>query len=116
MISGKEYLEHRLAWFYMTGVWPAQVDHKNTVKSDNRFTNLRGATTSQNNRNRVKPRRNKSGQKGVTERKRSGNWEANITVQGKDIYLGKFPTLEKAADAYNAAALKYHGEFARLDL
>ena len=64
----------------------------------------------------MRNKRNKSGRKGVTERKRSGNWEANITVQGRDIYLGKFPTLEQAAEAYNAAALQYHGEFARLDL
>ena len=116
MVDKREYLEHRLAWFYVNGTWPKQVDHRNNVKSDNRISNLRETTSSQNNMNRKKNGRNRSGRKGVTERKRSRNWEAQIAVDGKDVYLGKFPSLEEAANAYNAAALKYHGEFARLDL
>lgn len=116
-IGKREYLAHRLAWFYVTGEWPkSQLDHRNTVKSDNRFSNLRLATGFENGRNRPRMKNNTSGHKGVSWHKRFKKWQACIVTDGKFKYLGRFETKEEAAEAYAVAALKYHGEFARLDL
>jgi hypothetical protein len=114
---GRQELEHRVAWFLHYGEWPSEfIDHINGVKNDNRISNLRLATPSQNLQNRGRPKNNTSGRKGVSWIKFYSKWQATIRVGKKNIYLGRFSCIEKAADAYNAAALKYHGEFARLDL
>lgn len=110
-IFGVEYYGHRLAHFYMTGKWPKnQMDHKNRNRSDNRWENLREATSSQNRMNSL--RKNKWGVKGVYQRK-SGSFAAMIRVKGKAKYLGAFKTKERAHQAYKAAADTYFGEFAR---
>jgi len=106
------YLAHRLAWFYMTGEWPArQIDHRNKKKSDNRFKNLREATNTQNHRN--KPSYNLSGLKGVSKSK--NRWMARIKVNGTTIFLGRHASKERAHEAYCAAAAKYFGEFKCLE-
>ncbi len=52
-IKRKTYYAHRLAWLYMTGVWPSkEIDHKNRIRDDNRWVNLREATRSMQSRNR----------------------------------------------------------------
>lgn len=52
-LYGKQYYAHRLAYFYMTGKWPQnQIDHINGTRSDNKWLNLRAATSSQNKMNR----------------------------------------------------------------
>jgi hypothetical protein len=108
------YLAHRLAWLYMTGEWPpADIDHENLNRSDNRWTNLRDATRSQNGANQGIRSDNTSGFKGVfwcTTRKR---WLATLNIDGKQKTLGRFDTPEAAADAYAAAARKHFGEFSR---
>jgi hypothetical protein len=43
------------------------------------------------------------------------NWRAQITVNYKNINLGRFMNEQEAALAYNAAALKYYGQFAVLN-
>ncbi len=117
MVDKKEYLEHRLGWFYHHGEWPReQIDHINGDKSDNRLANLRLSSHSENERNRPKMRNNKSGHKGVSWHKGNQRWRAQITLHHNDIFLGYFATPEEAADTYNKAALKYHGEFAKIDL
>jgi hypothetical protein len=111
MIGKKEYREHRLAWFYVHGVWPAQLlDHINADVADNRIANLREATPSQNCCNRRIQSRNSTGFKGVSRRKYA--WEANIMLNGKPRYLGHFKTPIAAHEAYLAAADELHGEFA----
>lgn len=87
-----------------------EVDHRNGIRLDCRRSNLRICTREGNMRNRL-ARRDKI--KGVS---RKGNkYQAAIRANGRQIYLGLFDTLEEAKAAYNAAALKYHGEFARLN-
>ena len=89
------------------------VDHWDGDGLNNRRSNLRPATLSQNQQNSIKPRSNTSGFKGVNFVKRSGRWQANITVDGKARYLGTFDTKEEAARTYDEAAKEFHGEFAR---
>lgn len=105
---GRKLLMHRI----IVGALPTEmVDHKNRNKLDNRRANLRIVTKSENGRNRPKQRNNTSGYKGVV-RDRT-RWAAMIKLHGKKIYLGCFGSPEEAAKAYDAAAIKYHGVFAR---
>jgi len=93
------------------------VDHKNTDSLDNRRENLRLATRSQNMQNMKKKNKDKSTSRfiGVWFDKSAGNWPSKITVNGKKIHLGRFHNEIDAARAYDRAAIKYRGEFARLN-
>lgn len=111
-VEGKTYLMHR----YLTGAdkTDTEVDHINGNSLDNRRSNLRIVTRQQNTFNR--PMRGDSGNpyKGI---KQFGNrWYARIKINGKTIHLGSHPSMEEAANAYNNAAKKYFGEFARLNV
>ena len=113
-IWGILYLAHRLAWLYMTGVFPkGDLDHKNNIRDDNKYSNLREATKAENSRNACKSKRNSSGFKGVSEIKEYGKYLARIMKDRKVIRLGLFDSPEEAFDAYKRAAKKYFGEFAR---
>lgn len=113
-IDGKLYLAHRLAWLYVTGLWPdGEIDHINMDQSDNRFCNLRSADRSENQRNTIAHRDSKSGLKGVSFDVSRGRWVAKICVHGKNKQLGRFPSKEEACEAYRKAAIAVHGEFAR---
>jgi hypothetical protein len=91
------------------------VDHVNGNKLDNRKENLRIANRSQNATN-SKHRKNKSGYRGVCMDKRRGLWKSEIRVgDGKRKFLGYYEAKIEAAKAYNDAATKYHGEFAKLN-
>lgn len=94
------------------------VDHANSNTLDNRKENLRTCLSKENLRNRHIDKRNKTGFKGVQldpRKNLSKRYMAQMTLDGKSIYLGRFETPEQAALAYNEAALKHHGEFARLN-
>jgi hypothetical protein len=112
-IDGFYYLGHRLAWFYVFGVWPARLDHRDGVRINNRILNLREATVSQNAANKRR-QKNISGFKGVQARA-NNRWRALIEVNGKCLTLGTFGTPQQASAAYFAAAQKFYGEFARLE-
>ena len=113
-VDGKPYMAHRLAWFYMTGIMPGkQIDHINRNKIDNRFENLREATHGQNRAN--SKNNNPNGLKGVRRlpwmKDGTKCWQAKITHEKKQIYLGCFHTKEEAHQAYCKAAKKLHGDF-----
>lgn len=113
-IDGVHYKAHRLAIFYMTGIYPADdVDHVNLNRSDNRFANLRSATRSQNQFNKAISSKNKTGFKGVSFHKASQKFVAQGSFQGKSYHLGVFDDAEEASAAYQSFAKKNHGEFFR---
>lgn len=107
-IDGQPLYGHVLAWLYMTGEWPVQVDHKNRNRADNSWENLRHSNQSQNCGNRT-PQIGTSGFAGVTP---VGNkFQAQITMSGKVQYLGLKDTAEEAHEVYKQAHVSYHGEF-----
>ena len=88
-------------------------DHKDGDGLNNQRSNLRLATPSENGANRLVGSNNTSGYKGISQKDKK--WGAQITKNQKIVYLGRFETKIEAAKAYNTAAKKYHGEFARLN-
>lgn len=113
-IDRQAYKAHRLIWLLVHGHWPeAAIDHINCDGLDNRLVNLREATLSQNSANMRRRNDNTSGAKGVCRRAGSDKWSAEIMVAGKRRHLGQFESIEAAAAAYEAAAIKHFGEFAR---
>jgi hypothetical protein len=91
------------------------VDHKNWNGLDNRRSNLRLATYGENTQNTRKRKGTTSRYVGVNFDKKPGNWRARIMYKGKMKYLGNFDNEIDAGKAYDAAAKKYYGEFARLN-
>lgn len=108
-IGNKSYSAHRLAWLYMTGKWPTkQIDHINGIKNDNRFSNLREATRSENCQNKIKQSNNTSGYTGVSWHKATQKWSANIKLNGKQTYLGVYDTPEEAHQVYLKTRQQLH--------
>jgi hypothetical protein len=104
MVSGKNYLAHRLAWAIVHGEWPTiYIDHIDGDRANNRIANFRLATRAQNGRN--KPAR---GYSFVPKHRR---YRAVIQVNGKNIHLGSFMEPAKAHAAYLAATKRYFGDF-----
>lgn len=101
------YLAHRLAFLYMTGRWPNEVDHKNGVKTDNRWCNLRDADRRLNSENTRAPlSTNSTGFLGVAPNGRK--FRAQIVVNQKQICLGTFKTPARAHAEYVKAKRKLH--------
>lgn len=89
------------------------VDHADGDGLNNRLSNLRAASRSQNAMNSGAHRDNASGLKGVSWIRKSQKWTAWICANGRRVYLGVFDTSEAAHAAYADAAKKLHGDFAR---
>lgn len=107
-IDGVCYKAHRLAWYYQTSEWPEDVDHRNWIRNDNRFENLRSATASKNLANTRRKSNNTSGYKGVSWHKQRQTWRATCATK----HIGLFDDPIEAAKAYDAAARELFGEFA----
>jgi hypothetical protein len=91
------------------------VDHRNCDSLDNRKSNLRFATQAENMRNRRKIKNTSSRFIGAYFEKQRKSWLVQIRRNGKKIFIGRFKNEIDAAKAYDEAAKKYHGEFARLN-
>lgn len=110
-VDGKAYTATHLAWLYMTGKLPPdQIDHKNTIENDDRWSNLRLATNGQNRANSKFTAR--SGFKGVYKNRH--RWMAKIRTNRRLVYLGNYRTKGLAHAAYSKAAKRYHKQFARM--
>jgi hypothetical protein len=107
---------HRLAWLVTHGFWPEnQIDHIDCDKSNNRISNLREATNSQNQANRGIDCRNTSGRKGVSWNKSKGKWEARTRINNEQKFIGYFDDIHSASIAYNSAVSSNFGEYARIE-
>jgi hypothetical protein len=106
-VCGKLYRAGQLAWFYKTGIWPdREVDHKNRIRDDDSWNNLRLANNSEQAENMGLRKDNKLGVMGVHEY-RPGKFVALYKRQ----YLGIFDTIDEASNAYISAKRKSAGEF-----
>lgn len=91
------------------------VDHINGNTLDNRKYNLRLANHNTNQYNTKKSIKNTTGYRGVDWRKQEKKYRVRVSYNGKRITIGWFHDIREAAKAYNEAAIKYHGEFAKLN-
>lgn len=111
-VEDQRYFAQVVCWRLKTSQWPEHmVDHRNGIRDDNRWTNLRPATRSQNGYNAKRRSDNTTGVKGVYLRK--GKFCAQISVSGVRYFLGVYQTLGEAAAARRAAEREHHGVFAR---
>jgi hypothetical protein len=110
-IDCEEYTAARIAWLIVYGREPQPfIDHINRDISDNRISNLREATKSQNGAN-SRGRTMKAQPKGVTSV--DGKWQVQIRCHGRSYYLGRFSTAEEGNAVYKAKAEELFGEYAR---
>lgn len=106
----KVHHAHRIIWLIITGEWPKhEIDHIDGNRSNNKLSNLREATRTQNCRNLRISIRNKSGHKGVHFAKNVNKWR--VSVGHKKI--GLFTILEDAIVARDKAEIELFGEFTR---
>ena len=114
VIGGKLFYLHRIIFSIVMGRWPTVfVDHRNGDRLDNRWSNLREASRSQNLQNSPLRANSRSGFKGVFWDGQYGKWHARINISGRPKYLGRFDRAADAHAAYVRAAVRYFGEFAR---
>lgn len=112
-VDGSLYVSSRLAFFYMTGSWPKEViDHINGNRDDDRWSNLREATLSQNAINSKVSTRNTSGVVGVGWSKRNRKWIAHIRINKKHKQLGYYKTKQEAIEARKQAEKEHYGDYA----
>lgn len=106
----KDYAAHRLAWLITHGKWPNEVvDHIDGNPLNNRINNLRDVSRSVNMQNQRKANiDNKTGCLGVTYREDCKKFQAQITINGKQTYLGVFETSEQAHAVYLFEKRKHH--------
>ena len=89
------------------------IDHANGNKLDNRKSNLRICTAEENAFNNKTYETNKSGYPGIDWHKKAGKWRARIQVQGRQIHLGLFESLDEAIQVRRQAEIDYFGEYRR---
>ena len=110
-IKNKEFMMHRVIWFYVHGKWPDyEIDHINNDPSDNRICNLRDVPHYINLQNTRGYKKSVSTHPymGISFHARDKLWCAKIRANGKRISLGYFKKPEDAANAYIAAKRRLH--------
>ncbi len=106
-IDNKKYYSHRLAWLISKGEWPQYIDNIDGCRTNNKLSNLRSVTRSENQRNQKLRCRTSSGHLGVAVDSRTGKFIAHIKIGNKRIHLGVFSDLSEAIKARSDANVKY---------
>lgn len=102
-------LAHRLAFMWVEGRWPThEIDHRNGVRDDNKWVNLREATHRENSQNIKFRSDNKSGYQGVSWHSASKKWRAFINIGQKFHHLGLFEDPREAHAAYLSSKQRLH--------
>lgn len=117
-VDGKEFQRSHVVYHMHHGHTPRkplQIDHINTNSLDDRVSNLRPATVTQQMYNQNKQSDCTSSYIGVNWNKNSKKWEARIRSNGKRIRLGLFDNEIDAAIAYNTAALSRDSKVNKLN-
>lgn len=113
-IDGVIYLGHRVAWALAYGEWPQHcLDHIDGDGTNNRLSNLRPATQTQNACNKRVQSNSTTGVKGVYKHTQCNGYYSHVGYEGKTYYVGLFPTIEQAKKARDEFASKLHGKYAR---
>jgi hypothetical protein len=113
-VLGDRYKAHRIIWLMQTGSWPEKyIDHIDGNGLNNKWSNLREASPSENMANQKVRSDSTSGIKGVSYDKKRNMWYVYIDINKKRKHLGRFETREEAAAARIAAEKVYHGAFAK---
>lgn len=108
-LNGKNTRLHNIIANRMGLLQSQHIDHEDQNKLNNKRSNLREATSSQNQANRVEQVNNRLGFKGICFHQ--GKYQVSITKEKRQIYLGRFDTIEQAHLAYSEASKRYFGEF-----
>lgn len=107
---------HRIAFYLAHGYLPLVIDHIDGCPWNNKVSNLREATPSQNVANSKKPKTNTTGYKGVHLNKKTGKYYASIMKDGRTYTSQQYKHKEYAARSYNDLAAHHFGEFAKLNV
>ena|SRR5882724_12880469 len=111
IVDYEKHYEHHLAWLYVYGIYPDEIDHKDGVRKHNWIANLRDCSRAQNCINSEREP-GESGLRGAYLDKRNLQWYSKIQLGSQVKFLGNYETAEEAHEAYKAASELHHGEFA----
>jgi HNH endonuclease len=100
----------RLAWFFMTGRWPKEVDHIDRDRSNDKWSNLREVTRTENNLNAGLRADNVSTKRGVSWVAGRKMWLARLTISKRIVLSREFHSLDEAIAARKDAEIKYLGK------
>ena len=110
----RQFFYHRVVWLLCKGVWPNKtIDHIDGDPMNNLIENLRDVSVAENNANKTKYSKNKTGYKGVTINR--VRFRAQINFLGRCFYVGTFDNAFEAAKAYDKKAYELHGDASRLN-
>lgn len=110
-LNKSNYKAHRIIMAMQGEDQSLEVDHIDGDRSNNKLTNLRTCSISENGFNRRYQSNNRSGTKGVYWLESENRWRVVIGYHGSKIYIGQFSDLEEAREAAASARDMYHGEF-----
>ena len=111
-LGGQRYNTHILVWLYCTGSFPKEeLDHIDRNIYNNRISNLRECTASENRCNRSIYKNNTSGFKGISWYSRYNKWRVRITKDKVVTLLGYFDTIDEAYQKLSEVRQQFHGEF-----
>ena len=107
-ILGNDYSAHRAAWTLYHGFWPVgDIDHINGNPSDNRASNLRDVSRTENCKNAKISTNNKSGVTGVSYWRRGNKWRVQIKSENKVIHIGYYKNFQDAVTARRQSEADY---------